>query len=294
MGIDIPRAITSSFLSMIDNQILDFAQRRNRDVRVALEAAKRGAEVLLRFWQRLDSNGVWEKGKGDLVTHADLESEQAISDFLRKETPESSIVAEEGTKVTAGDTVWFVDPLDGTTNFVQRFPIFAVSIGLARRLPGGDYDLLAGVVVNPVSGDVFWGAKGTGSYLGTKRLRVSAKEKLADAVIGTGFPRRSNELPKYLKEFGALHLHCRAIRRLGAASLDLCWAAQGIFDAFWERRLAPWDIAAACLIVMEAGGICSDFNGGPYFLQSGNILGASPALHRQMLAILSPLQSDGL
>jgi myo-inositol-1(or 4)-monophosphatase len=277
---------------MIDSRILDFARQRSPLVALAMEAAKRGGEVLLQFWEGVDSNRVWEKGRGDLVTQADLESEKAIADFLKKETPEWSIVAEEGTEITTGDTVWFVDPLDGTTNFVQRFPIFSVSIGLTQRLPGGDYDLQAGVVANPISGDVFWGVKGGGSYLGTERLRVSTKENLADAVIGTGFPRRSGELTEYLKEFAALYPLCRAFRRPGSASLDLCWTAQSIFDAFWERRLAPWDIAAACLIVMEAGGICTDFHGQPHFLKSGNILGASPALHRQMLAVLAPLQSD--
>ncbi|MBM3325190.1 MAG: inositol monophosphatase, partial [Calditrichaeota bacterium] len=170
------------------------------------------------------------------------------------------MVAEEGTERTGGDTIWFVDPLDGTTNFVQRLPIFAVSVGLAKRLPDGKVDLLAGAVWNPVSEELFWGAKGCGSYRGTERLRVSKKERLADAVLGTGFPRRyEEELPQYLKEFGTLYPHCRAIRRPGAASLDLCWTAQGIYDAFWEHRLSPWDIAAGCLMVMEAGGVCTDF-----------------------------------
>lgn len=277
---------------MIDSRILNLARQRSPHVALAMEAAKRGGEVLLQFWHHIGSNKVWEKGRGDLVTQADLESEKAISDFLKKETPEWGIIAEEGTEITTGDTVWFVDPLDGTTNFVQRFPIFSVSIGLTRRLSGGDYDLQAGVVANPISGEVFWAVKGGGSYLGTERLRVSAKEDLADAVIGTGFPRGSGELTVYLREFAALHPLCRALRRPGSASLDLCWTAQGIFDAFWERHLAPWDIAAASLIVVEAGGICTDFHGRPHFLQSGNILGAPPALHRQMLALLEPLQSD--
>ena len=287
-----PSTAASLFSPMINSHTLDFAEQQSAVVRLALEAAKRGGEVLLQFWNRLSSSEVREKGRGDLVTQADIESEKAISDFLKKETPEWSIIAEEGTEVTTGNTIWFVDPLDGTTNFVQGFPIFAVSLGLAERLPDGNYDLQVGVVVNPISGDVFWGAKGRGSYFGTTRLRVSVKEKLADAVIGTGFPRRySDELSGYLKEFGALYPRCRAIRRAGAASLDLCWTAQGIFDAFWEHRLAPWDIAAGSLIVMEAGGICSDFSGKSNILQSGNILGASPSLHRQILGIIGPLQS---
>jgi myo-inositol-1(or 4)-monophosphatase len=277
---------------MFDRSTLDFAQQYGRPVCLALEAARRGGEVLLRFWQGSDSNRVEEKGKGDLVTRADIESEKAISDFLRNETPEWSIVAEEGTQRTAGDTVWFVDPLDGTTNFVQRLPLFAVSIGLAKRLANGTFDLLAGAVWNPVSQEIFWGAKGCGSYRGIERLCVSEKRELGDAVIGTGFPRRfADELPTYLKEFAALYLQCRAIRRPGAASLDLCWTAQKVYDAFWEHRLSPWDIAAGCLIVMEAGGICSDLLGEMSYMKTGNILAAPPALHQQIVEILHPLQS---
>ncbi len=271
--------------------MLRFAEERNRDVRLALEAARLGGDVLLRFWRELRSSQIREKSRGDLVTQADIESEKAISDFLKRETPEWSLVAEEGTEMATGNMIWFVDPLDGTTNFVQKFPIFSVSIGLAKQLADDVYDLQAGAVFNPVSGEVFWAAKGQGSYCGTERLKISKKENLSDAVIGTGFPRRhSEELPKYLREFEALYPQCRSIRRPGAASLDLCWTAQGIFDAFWEHRLAPWDIAAGSLIVMEAGGVCSDFRGENQFLQIGNILGASPILHEQILTILKPFQ----
>ena len=277
---------------MIDSHLLSLVNQTSHSVRVALEAAIRGGEVLLQFWQGLSSNRIGEKNGGDLVTQADIESEKAIVNFLQKETPEWSVIAEEGTERAVSDTIWFVDPLDGTTNFVQRFPIFAVSIGLAKRLPDGGHDLLAGAVWNPISGEVFWGAKGMGSYRGTERLRVSTKEKLAEAVIGTGFPRAREELPRYLREFAALYPHCRAIRRPGAASLDLCWTAQGIYDAFWEHCLAPWDIAAGSLIVMEAGGICSDFLGQARFLKTGNILAASPVFHRQILSILQPLQRE--
>jgi len=276
---------------MIDSHILSFAAQTSRSVRVALEAAIRGGEVLLKFWQGLSSNRIGEKNRGDLVTQADIESENAIVSFLQKETPEWSVIAEEGTERAVSDMIWFVDPLDGTTNFVQRFPIFAISIGLAKQLPDGGHDLLAGAVWNPISGEVFWGAKGKGSYCGLERLRVSTKERLADAVIGTGFPRAPEELSKYLREFAALYPQCRAIRRPGAASLDLCWTAQGIYDAFWEHRLAPWDIAAGSLIVMEAGGICSDFRGEARFLKSGNILAASPVFHQQILLILRRLQN---
>lgn len=255
---------------------------------LALEACLIAGKALQKYWQALSSQDVREKGKGDLVTSADLESEAIVSEFLSKQMPESGIVCEEGTERTGNDLVWYLDPLDGTTNFVQRFPVFAVSLGLAKLRAGASPDLLCGVVYNPVSGDLFWGAKGKGSYLNTHRLGMPSKDKLGDAVLATGFPRRyHDELPSYLKEFAVIFPRCRAIRRAGAAALDLCWTAQGIFDGFWEHRLSPWDIAAGALIVQEAGGTCSDFEGGDGYLSSGNIVGASPAIHRQIVECIA-------
>jgi myo-inositol-1(or 4)-monophosphatase len=243
--------------------------------------------VLLRLWRQLEDKQIQEKGHGDLVTAADLAAEETIARFLLSEMPEAALVSEEGTEHRAAGPVWYVDPLDGTTNFVQQFPVFAVSIGLADSADRREARLRCGVVFNPVSGDIFYGARGQGSFLGGRRLRVSGKEELGDAVIATGFPRRYHEeLPAYLREFDAIFRRSRAIRRAGSAALDLCWTAQAIFDGFWEHRLSPWDIAAGALIVEEAGGLCTDFSGHRTFLESGNILGAPPAIHRQLLAIL--------
>jgi myo-inositol-1(or 4)-monophosphatase len=263
------------------------AKSLSTELDIALEAARLGGEVLMRFWQQLQMPQIREKGKGDLVTAADVASEDLVTDFLRREMPEAAIVSEEGHMHEGSGAVWYVDPLDGTTNFVQQFPVFAVSIGLADSADRTDAKLRCGVVYNPVSGDLFYGAKGKGSYLNESRLVGSPKTELGDLVVATGFPRRyGDELPAYLKEFSTIFPAVRAIRRAGSAALDLCWTAQAIFDGFWEHRLSPWDIAAGALIVEEAGGMCSDFDGTRAFLQDGDILGASAALHPQMLRLI--------
>lgn len=277
----------------MDQRILAHARSLSEETGIAIEAARRGGEVLLQFWRQLQQEQIQEKGRGDLVTEADLASEETIAGFLQREMPQAAILSEEGTERHGKGPVWYVDPLDGTTNFVQQFPVFAVSIGLADSTDRHEARLRCGVVYNPVSGDLFYGARGQGSFLCERRLSVSAKHHLSDAVIATGFPRRYHEeLPFYLREFDAIFRRSRAVRRAGAAALDLCWTAQGIFDGFWEHRLSPWDIAAGALIVEEAGGLCTDFLGRRAFLESGNILGAAPAIHSRLLEILRTLAAD--
>jgi myo-inositol-1(or 4)-monophosphatase len=263
------------------------------ETRLALEAAHQGGVVLRRFWQQLAQEQIHEKSRGDLVTAADIAAEETIAEHLSRQMPEAAIVSEEGTARAGSGKVWYVDPLDGTTNFVQGFPVFAVSVGLVESSDLKNPTLLSGVVFNPVTGDMFYAARGRGSYLGDVRLGVGTKTKLADAVIATGFPRRYHaELATYLREFRALFPQCRAIRRAGAASLDLCWTAQGVFDGFWEHKLSPWDIAAGVLIVQEAGGRCTDFEDQAAFLENGNILGASPAIHAELLSTIRRSHAD--
>lgn len=267
---------------------LTLAKTADAGASLALEACRRATEVHLRYWQALHSNDVQEKSAGDLVTKADLETERIVSDFLEREMPEAGIICEEGTSREGKGLVWYLDPLDGTTNFVQRFPVFAVSLGLAETTPNGPPRLLCGVVWNPVSREIFWGARGKGSYLGSRRLRVAEKTRFGDAMVATGFPRRyGNELEPFLREFALIFPRVRAIRRAGSAALDLCWTAQGIFDGFWEHRLSPWDIAAGALIVEEAGGECCDFRGTDQYLANGNIVGASPLVKHELLRCLA-------
>ncbi|MBU0690538.1 inositol monophosphatase [bacterium] len=269
---------------MITKEQIQFAEALSQEAALAVRAAGQGAEVLMNYWRRLSDEQIHHKGAGDLVTEADLHSEQTIASFLEAEMPEAAILCEEGTERTGKGPIWYLDPLDGTTNFVQRFPVFCVSLALASNASRVNPELVCGIVYNPISGELFLAAKGKGSYLGTKQLKCSPKRNFSDAVIATGFPRRyADELASYLKEFGAIYPDCRAIRRAGSAALDLCWTAQGIFDGFWEHRLSPWDIAAGILIVEEAGGVCSDFNGERRFLESGNIVGAAPPIHQELL-----------
>lgn len=269
---------------MITKEQKRFAESLSPELAVAVHAADLGAEILLSYWRKLSDAQIHHKGTGDLVTEADMRSEQAIAAYLEAQMPEAAILCEEGTTRPGTGPIWYLDPLDGTTNFVQRFPVFCVSLALAADTSRVNPEMQCGVVYNPVSGDLFMAAKGKGSYLGTTRLTCSPKQKFSDAVIATGFPRRyAEELNPYLREFGAIYPDCRAIRRAGAAALDLCWTAQGVFDGFWEHRLSPWDIAAGVLIVEEAGGVCSDFNGERRFLESGNIVGAAPPIHAELL-----------
>ncbi len=256
----------------------------NNDLGIAAEAVRLGGEAIRNYWRRLSAEEIREKSKGDLVTEADLTSERIIAEFLRREMPDAAVIAEEGTALPGDSLVWFVDPLDGTTNFVQQFPVFCVSVALVERANTSVPTILAAAVYDPVGEQLFTAAPGRGSYRNSERLRVSKKECFSDAMIATGFPRRyHDELSGYLKEFAAIFPDCRAIRRAGSAALDLCWTAQGIFDGFWEHKLSPWDIAAGVLIVEEAGGICSDFEGSRNFLKSGNIIGAASVIHAGIL-----------
>jgi myo-inositol-1(or 4)-monophosphatase len=264
----------------VNTQVLAHAAACSPELKVAAEAAALGGSILREYWGRLSESDVREKAKGDLVTAADLEVERRVTAALHQATPDFAIVCEEGTEVKRDNAVWYVDPLDGTTNFVHRFPVFAVSIGLAASTDRAHADLICGIVYNPVAEQCFYAARGCGSFLNGAPLRTSNKQRLDECMFATGFPRRyHDELPQYLREFAAIFPQCRAIRRAGSAALDLCWTAQGIFDGFWEHRLSPWDIAAGAIIVEEAGGLCSDFDGARGFLGSGNIIGAGRDIH---------------
>jgi myo-inositol-1(or 4)-monophosphatase len=277
---------------MIDSSTVARARALSDEAGIAAEAARRGGDVLLRYWRKLQSAQIHEKGKGDLVTEADVASEAAIAEFLQREMPEAALVSEEGTDYAGTRRIWYVDPLDGTTNFVQKFPVFAVSVALAETADKTRAELCAGAVLNPISGDFFYGSRDKGSCCGADRLHVSLKSEIGDAVLATGFPRRHHsELPVYLKEFEKIFRACRGIRRAGAAALDLCWTAQGIYDGFWEHHLSPWDIAAGTLIMEEAGGVCSDFDGRRAFLQSGDIIGAAPAIYGAMRNLIQEARS---
>jgi myo-inositol-1(or 4)-monophosphatase len=223
----------------------------------------------------------FKAGAGNLVTDMDHASEEMIVSALRREFPDHAIVAEE--RGAAGDSPhrWYIDPIDGTTNYAHGFPVWAVTLAYERR-----GRLEAGVTYAPMLGEMYWARRGGGAFLNGRRIRVTGCRRLDAALLCTGFSYNLDWRRVNLAYFAEFVMKAQAIRRVGAASLDLCWTAAGRFDGFWEMRLGPWDMAAGIVILEEAGARTSDFEGRPVDLRAGDFLGANPRLHRQMLAVL--------
>jgi myo-inositol-1(or 4)-monophosphatase len=224
------------------------------------------------------------KGAGDYVTAVDRESEDAVCSLLRAETPEIPVLAEEGGG-DASERYWAVDPLDGTTNFLHGFPVVGVSVALVE-----EGRPVAGAVLAPFREETYVAARGAGGEVRRRGedpvpLRVSVRPP-EQAIVGTGFPFRDKSLvSRYLPVFERCFERFEDLRRPGAAALDLAWVAAGVFDGFFELNLARWDVAAGGLLVEEAGGIVSDWTGGGHWLETGNILAGSPAVHQALLEI---------
>ena len=245
---------------------------------VATQAARAGGEVLLANWRRLPQGSVSEKQQNDFVTSADRESENAIVAAIRSAFPQDRFLAEEGGAHGGGASeegrTWIIDPLDGTSNFIAGFPFWCVSIG--ARESGG---LTAGVIWDPLRGELYAAERGSGAFRNGARISVSARGSLAGAFLGTGFPFRAHEkLDQYLSLFRVVFLEARAIRRAGSAALDLAHVAAGVFDGFFEFRLSPWDIAAGAVLIEEAGGVVTDMTGKELALERGDILAGPPAI----------------
>ncbi|ADU97199.1 inositol monophosphatase [Thermovibrio ammonificans HB-1] len=248
---------------------------------VALLAAERASEVLLDYFGRLRELKVEEKARNDFVTEADKKSEMIIIKTIQESFPQHAIVAEESGSHGSGSWQWFIDPLDGTKNFIHGLPMFCVSIGVAYK-----GELVAAVVKAPLLEETFVAEKGAGAFCNGVKLKVSSRP-FEEALVATGFPFRGKEmLDSYLKCFKEVFLSVSGLRRCGSAALDLAYTAKGVFDGFWEMSLHPWDIAAGILLVEEAGGVVTDFEGGRSFLSSGNIVGASPNTHGELLKIV--------
>ncbi len=241
---------------------------------VAKDAALAAGEVLLRHHRRQDF-GVSKKGRINLVTDADLESEELIVERIRENFPDHRILAEERGSLSGDSPVrWVVDPLDGTTNFAHGYPCFCVSIGV--ELDGKD---AIGVVFNPVSRELFTARKGQGAQLNGEPIHVSAVDNLVDSLLVTGFSYDRDEIEHNLRHFNRLMLHARAVRRDGSAAMDLCSVACGRFDGFWELSLHPWDVAAGKLIVEEAGGRVTAFDGSKCGICDEQILATNGKVH---------------
>jgi myo-inositol-1(or 4)-monophosphatase len=257
---------------------------------VAVEAAREAGEVLTGHFGRLDPARVEEKAANDVVSIADRESEAVIRRALLGAFPLDRFLGEETGLSGAGEAApsWIVDPLDGTANFVRGFPHWAVSIARTRGGLLGAFEV--GVVWDPVKRDLFTAESGAGAYRNGQRLRVPPRPGLAGAALATGFPfRQQHRIDRYLSIFRALFLKSRSIRRAGSAALDLAYVAAGIFDGFFELGLSPWDTAAGALLVAEAGGVVTDFDGGPSWRTGGNVLAGTPGVHAALLEAVQEL-----
>lgn len=252
---------------------------------VAIMAARRGGDTLIRSLPKLDKIRVEQKGRNDFVSEADRNAEKAIIHTIQKHYPDHAILAEESGQQGDSEYLWIIDPLDGTTNFLHGFPVFAVSIGLQHK---GRME--RGVVYDPLRQELFTAVQGQGAQLDGRKIRVSGNKELDRSLIGTGFPYRdaNEELEPYLNMLVSAIKTTAGIRRAGSAALDLCYVAAGRLDAFWETGLAPWDLAAGTLIIREAGGIVSGLNGSEDFMDSGHILTGTPKIYAALAKLFAP------
>ena len=257
---------------------------------IAVKAARRAGSLINRATQDVDLLTVERKGVSDYVSEVDRLAEQAIVETLLEAYPDHAILAEEGGAQGHSDYLWVIDPLDGTTNFLHGFPQFAVSIGLQVK---GVLSLA--VVYDPTRNELFTATRGRGAHLNDRRLRVSKQTRLQESLIGTGFPYRDFDyLDDYLKMFRELLPKTAGLRRPGCASLDLAYVAAGRYDGFWEAGLKPWDLAAGVLLIQEAGGLVTDFDGGENYMATGNVVGGNPKVFSQLLQVIQPHMSARL
>ncbi|HPE01096.1 MAG TPA: inositol monophosphatase family protein [Burkholderiaceae bacterium] len=249
---------------------------------IAIKAARKAGAVINRASLELDLVRVSQKGRSDFVTEVDHAAEAAIVEVITKAYPDHAILAEESGASGTSEYTWIIDPLDGTTNFIHGFPQYAVSIALRHR-----DQITQAVVYDPTRNEMFTASRGRGAFLDDRRIRVSRRDKLAESLIGTGFPFRSLEhLDDYVRMFKAVTEHTAGIRRPGAAALDLAYVAAGRLDGFWEIGLSPWDMAAGSLLILESGGLVADFDGEPGYLEHGHIVCGNPKVFGQLLQLV--------
>jgi myo-inositol-1(or 4)-monophosphatase len=258
-------------------------------VNIAIRAARRAGEIMVRHLNHLESLQVAEKARNDFVTQIDHLAEAAIIEVIKDHYPEHAILAEESGASGDHEFVWIIDPLDGTTNYLHGFPVFSVSIAVAQR-----DELQHAVVYDPLRQEIFSASRGQGAQLDGRRIRVSKEGRLKTALIATGFPYRSTEteVDQYLGMLRAVIGETAGIRRPGSAALDLCYVAAGRVDGFWELGLKKWDIAAGALMIKEAGGRISDFKGTDRYIDSGNVVAGNPKIYAALSKLLAPFSRN--
>lgn len=248
-------------------------------INIALRAARSAGNIITRSIERLDVIEITEKQQNDFVTEIDKQAEKIIIDTIRNAYPSHGILAEESGNRAGDETVWIIDPLDGTTNYIHGFPHFAISIGIQHK---GRIE--HGLIFDPVRQETFIATRGEGARLNDRRVRVSKRAGLQGALLGTGFPfRQINDLAPYIKTLQTLMPLAGGIRRAGSAALDLAYVACGRLDGFWEFGLAPWDIAAGAILIQEAGGLISDAQGSEDYLTNGSVIAGNPKVFKALL-----------
>jgi myo-inositol-1(or 4)-monophosphatase len=251
---------------------------------VMTDAVMKASRSLKRDFGEVENLQVSRKGPGDFVSAADRRAEQILRDSLEKARPGYGFVLEEGGIVEGTDKShrWHIDPLDGTTNFLHGLPQFAISVGLER-----DEQVVAGVIYDPIKDEMFIAERGKGAYLNNRRIRVASRIEMAEAMVVCGMPHIGRgDHGKFLREASVVMAHAGGMRRLGAAALDLAYVACGRIDAYWERGLNSWDMAAGLVLLREAGGFVSDADGGPNPMATGSIACGNETLHRELLKLL--------
>jgi len=254
------------------------------NINVMIKACRKASKILIRDFGEIENLQVSLKGPGDFVTVSDKKVEKILIEELQKARPNYSILSEEIGKISNDESFkWIIDPIDGTANFLHGIPHFAISIGLEH-----DKEIICGIIYDPIKDEMFVAEKGKGSYLNNQRIRVSSRSKLKDCIIFTGGPKHNSEdrdmaLEEY-KKFSTKTLI--PIRKMGSASLDLAYVAAGRCDGFWQRNLNYWDIAAGIIIIKEAGGFVTDFNGEDTYIENKTILATNSRISKEMIEVL--------